>query len=67
MNDRDPLLDRRTQSGTKPVNVRRLMVAVFAMAVLLVTIYVSRHIQGDPVERERLNPELRPNPTAPAP
>lgn len=43
----------------------RLLVGVFAVTVLLVTIYVFRHIQGDPLERDRLNPEQRPSVTAP--
>lgn len=68
MSDRHPLLDRRPRIGSRPpINVTRLLVAVFAMVVLLVVIYVFRHIQGDPIERQRLNPELRPSPAAPAP
>lgn len=46
--------------------VARLLIAVFAMAVMLVTIYVFRHVQGDPMERQRLNPEARPSAAEPA-
>ncbi len=46
--------------------IARLLIAVFAMAVMLVTIYVFRHIQGDPIERQRLNPEERPSAAEPA-
>lgn len=42
------------------MSLNRFLVILFAIVVLLVVINVFRHIQGDPVERQRLNPELRP-------
>ncbi len=38
----------------------RILLVIFAVVVLLVVIYVFRHIQGDPIEQQRLNPESRP-------
>jgi hypothetical protein len=38
----------------------RIVFIAFAILMLLVVVYVFRHIQGDPVERDRLNPEQRP-------
>lgn len=47
----------------------RLLLIVFAIVVVLAVIYVFRHIQGDPIENQRRNPETRPKVegTAPAP
>ncbi len=41
-----------------PLN--RILVIVVAIVAILVVITVFRHIQGDPIENQRLNPELRP-------
>lgn len=42
------------------MQMNRALLIAFAIVVLLVVIYVFRHIQGDPLEHDRLNPQDRP-------